>query len=341
MKAVAPIRIADLGGWTDTWFAGHGAVCHIAVLPGVEVRVHTEPRGAAPQLTVHAVNLGEQTVVDDDPTWKARHPLLAAALAEATSADSTLADTLACHVTIASAIPPGASTGTSASLVVAMLAAFDRLAGHAIDREALARRAHDVEVTRLEQQSGVQDQIAASFGGINYIEIDSYPHATRTPVAMSHATRAALDQRLMLIHLGSAHASSAVHEAVIRSLRDGRGTAALQQLRDAARAGRDALAAGDLEAYGRALVANTDAQGQLHPALISQAAADVFALARAHGAAGWKVNGAGGEGGSVTILASARSDERHEFVSALEREMPTATRIAVSIASEGVTSSAI
>lgn len=34
-----PTRIADLGGWTDTWFAQHGLVCHLAVWPGVDVTV--------------------------------------------------------------------------------------------------------------------------------------------------------------------------------------------------------------------------------------------------------------------------------------------------------------
>ena len=38
INAVAPIRIADIGGWTDTWFAGHGVVCNIAVSPCVDVR---------------------------------------------------------------------------------------------------------------------------------------------------------------------------------------------------------------------------------------------------------------------------------------------------------------
>jgi len=34
IRAEAPVRICDLGGWTDTWFAEHGAVCSIAVTPG-------------------------------------------------------------------------------------------------------------------------------------------------------------------------------------------------------------------------------------------------------------------------------------------------------------------
>ena len=39
MNAVAPIRICDIGGWTDTWFAGFGAVFNIAVYPYVEVQI--------------------------------------------------------------------------------------------------------------------------------------------------------------------------------------------------------------------------------------------------------------------------------------------------------------
>ena len=40
LNAVAPIRICDLGGWTDTWFAEHGKVFNIGVHPGVEVQVN-------------------------------------------------------------------------------------------------------------------------------------------------------------------------------------------------------------------------------------------------------------------------------------------------------------
>ena len=48
---------------------------------------------------------------------------------------------------------------------------------------------------------------------------------------------------------------------------------------------------------------NTEAQRQLHPKLISEEAQRVIEIAHEHGALGWKVNGAGGEGGSVTILS--------------------------------------
>jgi D-glycero-alpha-D-manno-heptose-7-phosphate kinase len=111
------------------------------------------------------------------------------------------------------------------------------------------------------------------------------------------------------VFLGRAHRSSAVHDEVIAGLA-GRGPVAspLESLRQVAVEGRDALATGDLAAFGRAMVANTAAQAELHDGLVSGEARRVIDLARAHGALGWKVNGAGGPGGSLTVLLGPGGD---------------------------------
>ena len=72
---------------------------------------------------------------------------------------------------------------------------------------------------------------------------------------------------------------------------------------DVYRATYDALLAGDLAAFGAAMVRNTDAQADLHATLVSETARQIFDVAKHYGAIGWKVNGAGGDGGSVTILS--------------------------------------
>jgi len=64
------------------------------------------------------------------------------------------------------------------------------------------------------------------------------------------------------------------------------------------------------------MVANCDAQRALHPDLIGADASRVMECAAAHGAIGWKVNGAGGDGGSVTIL-SATGETKLEFEQAV------------------------
>ena len=131
-----------------------------------------------------------------------------------------------------------------------------------------------------------------------------YPEATWTGVVVSDATIRSLDRALVTVYLGHPHVSSDVHEQVIARLAStGGADRLLAPMRRAAEAAADALAAGDLPRFGTALVANTDAQAALHAELISADAHRLIALAAEHHALGWKVNGAGGEGGTVTLLA--------------------------------------
>jgi D-glycero-alpha-D-manno-heptose-7-phosphate kinase len=248
-------------------------------------------------VVLDAQNFGDRYVVSG--CLPGRHPLLEAALA------SYELDGV--EVSINSPVPPGCSTGTSAAVAVALIGALDRWTG--VDRPpaAVASAAHRLEVERLGLESGIQDQLCAAYGGINFIDMTAYPSAVVTPVAVAADVWAELDRRLVLVHLGRAHVSSDVHRAVIERLASQ--AAALDRLRGMAVRARDALAAGDLVAYGRALSDNTEAQADLHPGLVSDTARRLIDIARAHGALGWKVNGAGGDGGSLAILtASASAD---------------------------------
>jgi D-glycero-alpha-D-manno-heptose-7-phosphate kinase len=329
----APVRIADLGGWTDTWFAGHGAVCHLAVRPGVTVRLSARPIGGGPRVVVDVRDFGERFELPDAGAFASRHRLLAAAIESASREPDQ-----AYHVQLTSGVPPGASTGTSAAVVVAILAAFDANSGIPLSRVHLARRAHGVEVRSLGQESGIQDQIAAAYGGVNFVQMSSYPNPVVERLSLSPATREALNARLLLVYLGQAHDSSAVHREVIAGLATG-GTArrqVLDGLRAQARAGRAALLAGDLAAYGEALSANCELQAALHPALVSDVAVQLIAAARAHGAAGWKVNGAGGEGGSLTVLCGARPGARERLSRQVEAGVPGVRVLPVTLSAAGV-----
>lgn len=299
IKSTAPVRICDNGGWTDTWFAEHGKVCNIAVSPFAQVQITAHPIDRlGDRIVIHAKNYGDRYAMSlDAPGW-VRHPLLEAAIAHI-----GVPQELAIEVSVSSDVPAGASTGTSAAVTVALLGALDRLAGGCLTPHQIAYAAHSVEVDMLGQQSGIQDQLCSAYGGINFIEMTSYPQATVSQVEVSDLVWQELEKRLALIFLGRSHSSSEVHKKVIRELEDaGPECQRLNDLRGTAERSRDALRAGDLVALGRAMVDNTEAQERLHPDLISSDARRVIGIAQAHGALGWKVNGAGGEGGSLTIL---------------------------------------
>ncbi len=304
INSTAPIRICDNGGWTDTWFAGHGQIFNIGVTPYAEVQIEVYPSAEkSVPITLYAENYDERYAVTPSPGNWGRHPLLEAAIAY-----MGVPEAVAIEVSIFSEAPAGASVGTSAAVTVALVGALDCLTPGRMTPHEVAYAAHAIEVKMLGRQSGIQDQLCAAYGGINYIEMQAYPQASVSQLQVSSSTWWELERRLALIYLGQAHDSSHIHQQVIAQLEQAGGYCLpLEDLRLAARQSRDAVLAGDFAALGQAMLANTQAQERLHPGLISQPAWRVIEIAKAHGAMGWKVNGAGGEGGSITLLCGPAS----------------------------------
>jgi D-glycero-alpha-D-manno-heptose-7-phosphate kinase len=323
----APVRVLDAGGWTDTWFAGYGTVCHLAVGPGAEVVARRRPveKGEVANVKLRLPSFADhyQFPLDEAP---GRHPMLEAALRRWAPRGCQL------DITVSSPVPPGSGLGTSASVVVALISALQDLGGAIVLPDRVAQCAHDVETVDLGLQSGVQDQVAAAFGGANLVTIDPYPRFQVRPLEIKPGTWEELGRRVLTVYLGQRHDSSAVHTSVIERLsgdaavgpphdavaegdgRDGDHDMAgaeelMAPLRTAAERAAAALSNSDLEAYGEAMTSNTEAQAALHPALVSPVARQVIDVARRHGAAGWKVNGAGGYGGTVTVLGPEDPDE--------------------------------
>ena len=333
INSVAPIRICDNGGWTDTWFAGTGRIFNIAVNPYAEVQIAAYPlRSRKDRIVIHAENFGDRYAPRRvRPSWD-RHPLLEAAVEF-----MKVPRSLALEMTIFSEAPSGASTGTSAAVTVALIAALDVLTPGRLLAHEVAAAAHRIETEVLKKQSGIQDQLCSAYGGINYIEMFNYPYAAVSPVPVPDAIRWELERRLALVFLGRSHDSSELHETVIRALEHaGPSSPKLDALRGTAPRSRDALVAGDFEGLGRAMIDNTEAQRRLHPALVSADADKIIRIAKAHGALGWKVNGAGGEGGSLTLLCGSRSDEKRAMIKAVEQASPLFRKIPITLSRQGL-----
>ena len=315
VNAVAPIRICDLGGWTDTWFAKHGVVLNIGVYPYVQCQMVFEPAEVGQgRLTIHAENYGDRYEIDPCDVTYDRHPLLEAAV-DAMQVPSELD----IEVNLFSEAPGGCSTGTSAAVSVALIGALDMLTEGRMTPGEVAAKAHEVETKYLKLQCGIQDQIASAYGGICFIEMTDYPAARVSPVMLPNSVWWELESRLALIYLGSTHTSSDVHREVIAEL-EGAGPEddRIKALRLPAVMGKNALYAGDFEAFGKAMIQNSEAQETLHPALVSARARDVIEIAKRHGALGWKINGAGGEGGSVTVLCGPSPSAKRAMLRAVK-----------------------
>jgi D-glycero-alpha-D-manno-heptose-7-phosphate kinase len=333
IKCTAPIRICDLGGWTDTWFAGKGNILNIAVFPSVEVTVDARKAQAGEgQITIFAENYNDRYDIEPKGRTWTKHPLIEAALRM-----FELPRDLHLDVSIFSEAPAGASTGTSAAVSVALLGALDLLGGRSLTSHEIASKAHYIESELLGIQSGIQDQISSAYGGINFIEMTNYPEASVSPLSLPEELLWELQSRLVLIYLGKPHSSSAIHGMVIRRLEESsEHRRHLEPLREAAIEGKKALLRKDLEAFGNAMIENTRAQRKLHPDLIGERAKLVISLAQECGVAGYKVNGAGGAGGSITLLLKSVGQDKHELLKAIQKMHPEFRHIPMILAPQGL-----
>lgn len=312
---LAPLRINDIGGWTDTWFARRGKVQNLAIGPPVEVQIKlwANSEKIKKRVRILAENYGDYFSFDPDNPSSEPHPLLQQAVNLA-----GVPPGLKLEITIFSPIPPGMSTGTSASVCVALMGTLLYIQGRLIKPDKLASLAHQVETRRLNQQCGIQDQLCAAFGGPLFIEMDKYPESKVTKIKLRPEIKAELERRLVLVYLGKPHLSTKLHETIIRRLETGEASQLpLKKMAFLAEKAKESLEKGHLALYGEIMVENNEWQRRLGADLISSEAEEVISVAKRFGAWGWKVNGAGGEGGSLTILASPDDIKRRKMIEAI------------------------
>src|SRR5262249_58735024 len=141
--------------------------------------------------------------------------------------------------------PPASGLGSSAALGVAAIAALCAYQRRHWLPHEVARESQLVEVQELKLECGVQDQLAAAYGGVNFMEVE-YPNARVFPLPLSPSLRCELEDRFVLVYTGKSHFSSGMHQKVISEA--DRHQDDFASLARAAVAGKEALLAGDLEA---------------------------------------------------------------------------------------------
>ena len=317
INCVAPIRICDLGGWTDTWFSKYGKIFNIGVYPYAEVQIEVYPyQSNKDRIIINAENFGDKYVLKPENLGWDRHPLI-----EASIERMKIPKELSFQVTIFSEVPSGASTGTSAAVTVALIGALDLLTPGRLTIHEIAYLAQSIEVDMLKQQCGIQDQLCSAYGGINYIDMFDYPYPTISQIHVPNSIWWEIERRVVLIYLGKSHSSSNIHKKVITELENaGPKNKKLEDLRTTAEKARDAVYEGDFYKFGQTMIENTEAQMRLHPDLVSWDALTVIDIAKEFDALGWKVNGAGGEGGSMTILCDSKSYSKRAMIDTIENE---------------------
>ncbi len=200
--------------------------------------------------------------------------------------------------TIADIPSRGTGLGSSSALAVGLLHALHVYEGRWTDAAELASSACELEIERLGEPIGMQDQYAAAFGGINTIHFQNDGTVVVEPVRIDAATQLRISNEFTLVYTGLTRSANSVLEEQKKRTVDE--IPRLQKMRDQAFEVRKHLEKGDLSAIGSLLNDAWNLKRALAPNITNQEIDDLYESLLSLGATGGKLLGAGG-GGFILI----------------------------------------
>lgn len=294
IHARAPICLFELGGWTDTAFAEHGAVFSCTAASSAHVSLSLQ-RG-----TELRINAAER------PTPDLR------AYCHAAARYFGLAGLV---VHISSDLPSPHGVDAFPAFTVALAGAMALLAEKPYAPRQLAVIAHGLVCEDLQCPYGIQRFMAAAHGGIGLYDITPFPRALATPTNLTHTEISALEQRLLLICTEQRSPRDVYRDVERRCAEDDPlAMNVLWRLRALPRKALEAAAVLDFYTLGAYMCEQTQLQRRLCPDLLSSQVLHLESMAFRHQALGIAVNGTG------SLVALCRPEERATLAAALHQD---------------------
>lgn len=219
------------------------------------------------------------------------------------------------HMMYDADLPARSGLGTSSSFAVALLDAFYALKGKRVDKRKLSDDAIYVERVLCKEAGGIQDQIAAAFGGFNRIDMSDKGYEVK-PIIMPPERRGELNENLMLFFTGFTRFSSEVQQKTKIAKKDK--VAQLLEMKSLVENAEDILVSkSNLNEFGRLL----DYTWKLKRGLSNKISTDdintIYDKAISAGALGGKLLGAGGGGFFVFYVEKDRQQRVKESLAGL------------------------
>jgi D-glycero-alpha-D-manno-heptose-7-phosphate kinase len=216
------------------------------------------------------------------------------------------------EVTSMADIPAGTGLGSSGSFTTALLKALHAHKRNLIHPQELAEQACDIEINRLGEPIGKQDQYIAAFGGITCFEFCSDGKVRAWPLRISEDRRYDLEDNLLLFFTGySRSASTVLKEQNDRSrTMDPDMLANLHFVKELAMESQQALEGGDLKEFARLMNVHWQNKKKRSNNMSNQHINELYDFAMANGALGGKLIGAGG-GGFLMFYTEDKTKLRH------------------------------
>jgi D-glycero-alpha-D-manno-heptose-7-phosphate kinase len=193
--------------------------------------------------------------------------------------------------------PAGSGLGTSSTLVVAVLGAFVEMLKLPYDEYKIAQYAYDIERNDLQLAGGKQDQYAATFGGVNFMEFYT-DKVIVNPLRIKPEYLHELENNLVLYFTSTSRESAAIIKEQVKNVneKNEKSIEAMHHLKDQAKMMKEALLQGKLDEIGLILDYGFEQKRNMATNISNNDIEKVYNAAKAAGATGGKISGAGGGG---------------------------------------------
>lgn len=213
--------------------------------------------------------------------------------------------------------PQGSGLGTSSTIVVSLLGAFVEWLKLPLGKYDIARLAYEIERKDLNMSGGKQDQYAATFGGINFMEFLADDKVIVNPLQLKDEVLYELECNLLLYFTATQRLSATIINEQVKNVNDKneKSIEAMHNLKDQALQMKDSLLRGDLATIGEILHFGWTNKKQMAHSISNDLIDNVYQTAIKTGATGGKISGAGGGGfmffycPAVTKIKVARAIE--------------------------------
>lgn len=214
--------------------------------------------------------------------------------------------------------PPGSGLGTSSTLVVAILGAFAEWLKIPFGEYDLAKVAYEIERVDLAMAGGKQDQYAATFGGVNFMEFYADNKVIVNPLRIRSAYLNELSYNLVLYYTETSRLSSKIIEAQSQNVYDNdtKSIDAMHKLKEQALQMKETLLIGNIDAIGKILDFGWQHKKQMAKGISNPLIDEIYETAIAAGASGGKISGAGGGG---FMIFYCPNNTRDSVISALKK----------------------
>lgn len=213
--------------------------------------------------------------------------------------------------------PPGSGLGSSSTLVVAILGAFAEWLKLPLGEYDIAQLAYDIERKDLGFAGGKQDQYAATFGGINFMEFSEGGKVIVNPLRVKPEYLHELEQCLVLYNTRTSRVSSEIIEAQTRNVEEKKqkSVEAMHKLKEQAILMKECLLKGNINQIGEVLDFGWQYKKQMADGISNPQLDEMYSAAKQAGATGGKISGAGG-GGFMVFFCPGTT--RYKVVEALK-----------------------